>query len=200
MITASELARQLGVSRGRVSQLVSEGKLDGCYSGEGHGRRFDLEAAAAALNRRLDQGQQLGNGSASRAARRAIARPADPRPDTELPLGDQHDYQLHRAAKVREEARRLRRQNMLEEGTAVLASDAARHAASALQAEIAATDAWLNDVAREISDEKGTDYLETRAILRASWRRHREHREAALRVIAETATETEAEAKANAEL
>lgn len=200
MVTGSELARKLGVTRGRVSQWVAEGKLDGCFKGAGHQRRFDPEAAAAALNRSLDQGQQLGNGAASRAARAALAQGEAKPTDGLLPIGDEHDYQLHRAAKVREEVRRLARQNALEEGTAVLAAEAARETARALQQEIASVDAWVNDAARRLADELGIDYLQARATLRASWRDHREARAAALRTQAASATETAAETEANSTL
>ena len=49
MATGSELARIFGVSKQRVHQWVKEGKLNGCYTGEGHFRRFDLGKCAEAL-------------------------------------------------------------------------------------------------------------------------------------------------------
>lgn len=72
-VNATELAQALNVSKPRVSQYVSEGKLAGCYSGEGRARRFDLAACAKALGRTLDRGQMLGNGAATRRALREIA-------------------------------------------------------------------------------------------------------------------------------
>ena len=52
-LNTTELAARLAVSKARVSQYVSEGKLDGCYVGEGRARRFDLDKVATALGRRL---------------------------------------------------------------------------------------------------------------------------------------------------
>jgi excisionase family DNA binding protein len=197
MITASELATRLGVSRGRVSQMVAEGKLDGCFKGEGRARRFDPQLAAAALNQRLDIGQQVGNGAQARAARAALSRPAGVATEGLLPPTDDDNYKLYRTEKAREEAIRLRRQNRLEEGTAVLAAEAARETARALQAELTAVDAWVSTLARTLADTAGIDYLEARATIRASWRDHREKRAAALRIQADTATPTDAEAEAD---
>lgn len=67
MITASELAKTLGISRQRVHQYVQAGKLDGCFSGAGSLRRFDLAKSAEALGKRLDPGQLMGNGAATKA-------------------------------------------------------------------------------------------------------------------------------------
>uniref|UniRef100_UPI0035AD9C30 hypothetical protein n=1 Tax=Paenirhodobacter enshiensis TaxID=1105367 RepID=UPI0035AD9C30 len=85
-LTTTELAVRLGLSKGRISQYVSEGKLAGCYRGDGRSRRFDLAAATAALGRGLDLGQMTGNGLNTRRALREIeaaqngGAPADPAP------------------------------------------------------------------------------------------------------------------------
>ena len=34
-MNSTQLAQELGISKGRVSQYVAQGKLDGCFSGEG---------------------------------------------------------------------------------------------------------------------------------------------------------------------
>ncbi len=69
-IRASELAGKLGLSRGRISQLVRDGVFDGCFRGSGRDRRFDLDKCAAAYHK-LDPGQRLGNGAKTQ---KAIAR------------------------------------------------------------------------------------------------------------------------------
>jgi len=71
-LSSSELAATLKVSKARVSQYVSERKLEGCYSGEGRARRFDLAKVAVALGRTLDPGQMMGNGAATKSALRRI--------------------------------------------------------------------------------------------------------------------------------
>ena len=56
-MNATQLATELGITKGRVSQYVSEGKLDGCFTGDGRARRFDVGKVRAALDQRLDPGQ-----------------------------------------------------------------------------------------------------------------------------------------------
>ena len=131
-LTATELAGVLDLSKGRISQLVSGGQLKGCYSGDGRHRRFDLAKVAAALGRRLDPGQMLGNGAKTSealaripAADPAPSPPQDPAPApppaglgaTELPSRDPSRYELAKTLKAEEDARTARRRNSEAEGT-----------------------------------------------------------------------------------
>lgn len=206
-LTASDLASRLGVSRARISQYVSEGKLAGCYRGEGRARRFDLAACANALGRRLDSAQMLGNGATTRrklaqiAARPDVAEPrpqapgdrAVPQDGRQLPTGDPDRYELARTLKAEEEARRLRRQNLAEEGIWVLASEVELRVARLMAQEIAAVETMLRDAAQAVADELGIEAPVVRHALVQSWRRHRSGRAEALAAEAETATLTPAE-------
>ncbi|SER50073.1 hypothetical protein SAMN04490244_101277 [Tranquillimonas rosea] len=201
MLSTTELATRLGVSKGRVSQYVSAGKLDGCYQGKGRARRFDLAKVGEALGKRLDQGQLMGNGSETRAALRTLApedegaTPAPAAPNapptglgaSELPRGDSDRYNMARTQKAEEEARKLRRQNAEANGQYVLASTAALQARRQISQEIAEFESVMRDAARRVADELGVDFKSTRAILLEAWRAHREHR-------AETLTERSASA------
>ncbi|QQA43946.1 hypothetical protein [Pelagovum pacificum] len=180
-VSASALAAKLGVTRGRISQLVSEGKLDGCYQGEGRGRRFDLGKSAEALGKRLDPGQMMGNGADTRRALHDLASGADgedeaprrQRPDGVLDGRDPDRYELARTQKAEEEARKLRRQNAEAEGTFVLASSVEREVAKQLGQEIAEFEMVLRDGARRIADELGVDFGRARQLLVQTWRAHR---------------------------
>lgn len=175
-LNTTELAALLAVSKPRISQYVAEGKLDGCYSGDGRSRRFDLDKVASALGRKLHPGQMMGNGAATRAALRDIDMPRpEPRPkaDGALPLGDADRYEMARTLKAEEEARRLRRQNMAEEGTWVLAEDVQRNAAKAMSQEIAQIETMLRDGARALADEFGLDFRSVRKVLMDQWRAYR---------------------------
>lgn len=210
-LSSGDLAKVLNVSKGRVSQYVSEGKLVGCYVGDGRARRFDLDKAAAALGRRLDQGQLMGNGAATRQALKSIvAQPkafdqydpaadeADedvaprqlsrtPRDGAELPQKDPDRYELARIQKAEEEARKLRRQNAEAEGTFVLSSEVERQVARMLAQEVAEVEAVLRDGARRVADKLGVDFKEVRQILMAQWRDHRAKRTEVLQAQADTA-------------
>jgi len=211
-MNATELAAVLSVTRARISQYVSEGKLAGCYTGEGRARRFDLAKVGVALGRNLDQGQMMGNGADTRRALSAIradmptpaAPPAreaeDPRPRRErgeLSSNDPDRYELARTQKVEEEARRLRKQNAHEEGIFVLASEVERQVAATLAQEIAEVETVLREGARRIADRMGVDYKTARQHLVDTWRAHRAGRTEALTATAATATPTDAEISAD---
>jgi len=183
-LNTTELAARLAVSKARISQYVSEGKLNGCFTGDGRGRRFDLDKVAQALGRKLHPGQMLGNGSATRDALRDLGNDDVPavaprlRSDAPLPLNDTDRYEMARTLKAEEEARRLRRQNMAEEGTWVLAEEVERHTARAMTQEIAQFETMLRDAARAVADQFGLDFRSVRKVLMDEWRRYRADRSA----------------------
>ncbi|MDF2140848.1 hypothetical protein [Paenirhodobacter sp. CAU 1674] len=190
-LTTTELANHLGVSKGRVSQYVSEGKLDGCYSGDGRARRFDLARVANALGRVLDKGQMLGNGADTRKAISEIVennQSKQIRDDarrtgagaTELLTNDPDRYEMARTLKAEEEARSLRRRNELEEGNYVLASEVERNVAKILAQEIAEFEVVLRDGSRMVADRLGVDFKAVRKIMVDAWRDHRTKRSVVL--------------------
>lgn len=205
-LTASELAAKLGVSKGRVSQYVSAGKLDGCFRGDGRDRRFDLAAVAAALGKRLDPGQMLGNGAATRKALRdleadeddaAVPPPPSRRSDGPLPAQDPGRYELARIQTAEENLRRIRRTNELDDGTLVLAAEVDRQVARAMMKEIGQFEAVLRDGARTIADRLGVDFKVARQILLDTWRKHRSDRADALAEEAAVAEMTDDERAAD---
>lgn len=195
-MNTTELAKELGLSKGRISQYVSEGKLDGCFTGDGRARRFNVDRVRAVLEQRLDSGQMLGNGAETkRRLRDGEAAPGapeasapTPQRDGQLPRNDPDRYELARIQKVEEEARRLRRQNMLEEGSVVLAEKAAREATRALSRELAQVEDFLRRAARAIADELGVDFKEARKLVIDLWREHRGARADAMAEEATAAT------------
>jgi len=213
-VNAAELARRLGVSRARVSQYVSQGKLHGTYTGDGPHRRFDVAAAARQLGRVLHPGQMLGEGAATRQRLRELTagngesdlRLPAPRPapvdaglrdGAELPRGDLDRYELARTQKAEEEARRLRRQNLEAEGTFVLAASVEAQVARLLAQEVAEMEGAIRDGARKVADELGVDFKRVRRLLTEVWRAHRATRAAALAGQAEAAGMADDEAGAD---
>lgn len=180
-LSATELATKLNLTKGRISQYVSEGKLDGCYEGDGRARRFDLDKVAEALNRKLDLGQMLGNGLPTRRALRSVRSENEPTPaprktDGGLPKGDADEMELVKVAKANEELRRLRRENELAEGHYVLAAEVERQTARALGREIAGFETVLRDGARIVADKMGVDFKLVRKILLDQFRAYRSGR------------------------
>ena len=203
-LSASELATALNVSRPRVSQYVSEGKLEGCYSGSGRARKFNLAACAHALGRTLDKGQMMGNGASTRKALAEAQANATPRgeaqpetasrtvtasddgvadmrrSDSVLEPKDPDRYELARTQKAEEEARRLRRMNAEAEGSYALVSDVTRQVAQQMAQEIGEFEAVLRDGSRQVADVLGVDFKVVRQILIDRWRDHRSTRSAQL--------------------
>ncbi|MDS9467340.1 hypothetical protein RGQ15_07100 [Paracoccus sp. MBLB3053] len=202
-LNTTELAARLAVSKARISQYVSEGKLDGCFSGDGRGRRFDLDKVANALGRRLHPGQMLGNGAGTREALRDLSGTDAPTPrlplrsDSELPPSDAARYEMARTLKAEEEARRLRRQNMAEEGTWVLAEEVQRITARAMGQEIAQFETVIRESARAVADQFGLDFRSVRKVLMDEWRRYRDGRAKAMGDLAGQAAMTEDEREAD---
>lgn len=200
-IHAAELARQLGISRARVSQLVGEGKLEGSYAGEGRHRRFDLALAAECLERTLDAGQVMGNGAEAAEVRRGAVA-SDPAPDPAPPeAGEDIDdsvaerYRRARADKAETEAVKARIGLALEQGRYVLASEVELATRKALAEEIAGVESMLRDAARTLAAEHGLDPVALRASLLSLWRAHRARRSASVARDAAEARPTSAEAR-----
>ena len=106
-LTATQLAGKLHKSKGAVSQWVSSKKLEGCYTGEGRNRRFDLALVCDALGRNIDPGQLLGNGALPKTAakkHKAVSKPQATSPD------EPDEYASARTDKAVEEARKLKTQ------------------------------------------------------------------------------------------
>lgn len=199
-MNTTQLAAHLGLTKGRISQLVKNGTLSECYKGDGRARRFDIDKVQQALKVRLDPGQMLGNGAKTRkvlaalddddqdAAPEAEAQGNQPRRDGVLPPGDIGRYEMARTQKAEEEAKRLRRQNLLEEGTLVLADQVAAVTKRAMAQEIATFEEVLRRGARAVADQLGVDFKTARQILVTTWRDHRATRSAALQDEADAAT------------
>lgn len=204
LLTASELAARLGVTKGRVSQYVSGGQLAGCYSGDGRNRRFDVAKCAAALGKRLDAGQMMGNGAATKRTIVDLMSQADDqeppprqpqRQRTDGPVAptDPDRYELARIDKAEQEARRLRRQNAQEEGLYVLASEVDRQVARIVGQEVAEFETVLREAARAVADALGVEFKAVRKVLMDKWRDHRAQRTEVLNDQAGEAVMTEAE-------
>ena len=117
-------AQTLDKSKGRISQLVREGKLDGCYQGAGRNRRFDLDAVTTALGKKLDPGQMMGNGAGTRKVLATLkpdatvggdvqnpGLPLSPAGATKVPAGDDDVYTMARTENASQEANKKQRQN-----------------------------------------------------------------------------------------
>ncbi len=209
-LTATQLAEELTLSKGRISQMVKAGTLNGCFTGEGRQRRFDLAKAAAVIGRKLDPGQMLGNGAKTQvAAKKALAEFSLQDLDdgekrqaaggaTKLNDDDPSRYEMARTQRAEELARRERRNNLVDEGLFVLASEVETQVRRQIGQEIAAFEtSVIRDGARNIADQLGVDYKKARQILRMVWREYRSGRKDVKADEAKMATLSEVENEMN---
>lgn len=213
-LTRSELAAALGVDPTRISQLVTDGRLQGCYRGEGRARRFNLEKTAAVLNVRLDTSQQTGNGVHQLARRNMIGAASGqqfglPRPthsagpygaladmDEKLEIEPGGDAKAIVAAKrlaIELDVRRKLREEQLQTGRYVLAEEAERATRAAVAETIAAAERFLVAEARRTAQTVGADPRAAAAETRQRWREDRARQAEAFALMADAATPTEAE-------
>jgi len=192
MLTATELAGALGYSKGRISQLVASGQLAGCWRGEGRGRRFDLAKSAAALNVRLDPGQQTGNGVRHLERR---ARLGDG-PDHVEPIENSDARRLARARADAAEvaARQKAREEAETVGRYVLADEHRRACRAMVAHTVASAERVLVDEVRRLARDLGANPAEAVAAARAAWRKARAAQARALGELADAAAPTETEA------
>ena len=195
-LTATALASELGLTRGRISQMVSAGQLNGCFEGDGRSRRFDLTLAQAKLKGSLDQGQMLGNGAKTKK-RLAETKPKPAAKSEPAPPAETSEYEKARTLKAVEEARKLQRNNAVEEGRYVLASEVSRQVQGQIHQEIAEFESALRDGARIIADELDVDFKTVRKLLVDHWRTHRAKRVKVLKAQSEGAEKTPAEEQEN---
>lgn len=67
IVSKGQFAALIGVTPGRISQMIAEGKIDGAaLVGEGRSAKVRVEVARAQLRERTDLGQRLGNGLETR--------------------------------------------------------------------------------------------------------------------------------------
>lgn len=200
-LNTTELAARLGVSKGRVSQWVTEGKLRGAFTGDGRNRRFDLDKVNIALGRTLDVAQGLGNGRKTLTAIGAIEAPppADDADDdtTGMDVDVKRQYDIARAMQKTEQARAARYENDQRDGTLVLASEVQAQVLAQIGQELAQIDSFIRQASATLAEALGAQRQQVRAILLAEWRRHRGERAAAAAMRADAAKASPAERAAD---
>lgn len=179
-------AKRRGVSAGRVSQWIGEGKIPvAALVGTGATAQIDVAVAEAHLDRVLHPGQLL-----ARAAQQLQA--SAPAPDPMDQAGPaQRDMALRLQELKLEEAEdaRLERQRkrLREAGEFVPAEDARRAWAKQMAELVRAIDGWLLGLGQAVALEAGCDAKPVTIRLRHEWRQFR------LRLVAEAEAAAAAE-------
>lgn len=195
-LTTTALAKELGVTPGRVSQMVASGQLDGCYSGEKRDRRFDLDKCAVRLNKVLHPGQMMGNGRRTKKRLHQKIAPTASQGNI-LSLNSNTSYDAARTQKAIEEARTLKRKNEEQAGRYVLASEVELTISRLLIQEISEIEVFLKKVARKLSDKYNLNFRLIRKEIMDDFRMQRVARDKALKGKAKTKKLSTTEKKAD---
>jgi hypothetical protein len=149
-VTKGEFAKMVNLSPGRVSQMISEGKLSDCLVGEGREARIDAAKAIEKLKLRRDPGQALGNGA---KATLSVPPPAPPVTPAAPSVSDDISLKLQRAKLEEAEFRnrKLREEERAREGTYVRAEDVKAETAKLATRLLQLFEGGLTDVATEIA-------------------------------------------------
>lgn len=191
IVSKAEFARLSNVSRGRVSQWLSEKKVFGdAIVGTGRRAQIHVARARAQLRQYLDIGQRMGNGlstqlngpkpssappaPASSADQMLTAqvlpfqRPADPPRD---PIEEQ--IKRERLETARRTNRRMAEEEAARNGRYVLAESAAREIGKAVTLVLSSVDGWIAEAASKISAKFGIPQRDALHLLRGDFQSFR---------------------------
>lgn len=95
VLSKGDFAREVGVSPGRVSQWIAEGKIGpDALAGEGRSAKIIVDRALEQIKARRDVGQSLGNGIGTRVFGAATAPAEQPTSAAPPPRTDDVAYQI----------------------------------------------------------------------------------------------------------
>tara|TARA_A100000171_G_scaffold6710_2_gene5210 strand:+ start:17332 stop:18000 length:669 start_codon:yes stop_codon:yes gene_type:complete len=177
VVSKSEFARLIGVSKPRVSQLISEGKITGdAISGEGRSAKIVVSVARDQLNASLDLDQRAANGRAELSLDEAatgglVEGVSDPIPKS--PSTDDL-YKQQRLRKIQHENEELEEKRRERKGEYVRAdsvrSTVSRHVGNMIDEFEADLGHW----AEELSAETGGSVKDIKHSLKKLFRGARE--------------------------
>lgn len=192
-MTKGEFAGLIGVTPGRVSQMIAAGKIGrAALDGEGRKARIIVERALADLKLSLDVNQSLGaNGLRTRLGGEDV--PA--RATVDIPLSeDDRRRDALLAEKLRQaqlQTVKMQRDEQLQQGRYVIAEDLQRAVAETNARLIQSIEASLPGLADQIAAEiAGADRRMITHHLRVAFRRVRERLAAGIADEATTLPET----------
>ena len=184
-MSKGDFAAHIGISPGRVSQYIAEGKISGdALEGDGRRAKIRTSVAISQLQRTLDPNQRFGsNGYALRssaagviAQRQVEEAPAPPagsdRPRTSAPLlAPQIDELAElRIRQERVKAEKAEREQMLDVGRYMLAEDVRREMAKAISAAYAVMEQGIQDMAAAMAEQFGVPQRDAQHALAKAFR------------------------------
>ncbi len=157
-VTKAEFDALIGVTTGRVSQMLAARQIDGdAIVGEGRSARINVEAARRQLDARLDLGQRLGANGRVLLGRGT----SDP---TDAAIKRERLRQLTLANERAAEEAKLR------EGRYILADDAKQEIGRVAGRLVASVEGALPELAAAIAAGSPMSQRDALHVLRGAWR------------------------------
>jgi hypothetical protein len=169
IVTKGRFAELSGVSAGRVSQWIAEGRIPvSAMVGEGRSARIRVDEARAALDRSLDLTQRFG-------ANGRVRLSDDPPAPAALPLVAGLDEQIRRELLEQRkiETRRMMREEALSAGTLVASQEVAKATDRIVGRMLTAIDQAIVEMAATLAAEFTMPKRDLELALRRVWREQR---------------------------
>lgn len=181
VMTKGDFAALIGVSPGRISQYIADGKIHGpALAGEGRSARIVVSVAQQQLRRTLEPSQRFGaNGAALRtvapaqdhaspsAPRRETRRASDAGTEKYTTADELADLRIRRERIITE---REERNEQLEIGRYMLAADVRREMAKALSSAYQVMEQGIADMASDMADKFNVPQKDVQIALMTSFR------------------------------
>ena len=166
-VTKGQLAAIAGVSPGRVSQWISEGKIHGeALIGEGRAAQINLDIAQSQLGLTLDFDQRQAQ---------SLAKQQPVAPNVTITPEQQRIHAV-KAETAEIELRRLQREELEQQGILIRADQARQTWGRELSDLVAAIDQWLPEAAKQLEKDLQVDHKRATTILRHAFRDFRTKR------------------------
>lgn len=177
-VSKGDFAGIIGVSPGRISQYIADGKIFGdALVGQGRSARINVERARSQLGKTLDPSQRFGaNGVAGRRAVAASETPAsEPRIDTPPVIDPVVDaVAAERLKQQRLTTARMERDEALAVGRYVLAEDARTAQTRAVVEAFKVMEVAIQEMAKAIAANHGVTHRDAVLTLQKAFRDTRE--------------------------
>jgi hypothetical protein len=181
LATKKDFAAELGVTPGRLSQYIADGKISGAaIVGSGVRAQINVDIAKGQLRKNLDVSQSTGMNAKARVQPAPAAASTFP---SGRPLEDHIKFQRLRQLKAANEKAQL--EAAVRAGKYVKA-DEARLAAGRIAGQLMSTfEASLTEFANAIAAQSDLSTRDAMRLLRGVWRQMRERQATATRAAAE---------------
>ena len=200
-LSKGEFAAEIGVSPGRVSQMIAEGKIGPeALAGSGRTARIRVEIAKHQIAVRRDPGQALGNGLGTRVDSPVLTAPenlddaAGMRMAADVPTmgGDSFDAQFKREklAEIQRRNRKAAEEEAERRGRFIEAVDARTQMTRVASAMLSSFEGSLQTMATAIASKYGMPQRDVLHLLRSEFRGFRESEAKRFRTEADSLPET----------